>query len=198
MGPKTVIFLGLILVAAGLTAWDLTRTPQTDSPGISESPPPRSATVPDFVLNGLSGEKFRLSDMRGRVVLIHFWASWCAPCLEEFPALLNLAAAMKNEIRIIAVTVDKTQGAAKRFLTRLPKESRDHLDLPSFRLVHDPDQVIAFERFQTVRYPETFIIGPAGYMRREITGPAQWGHPEMREYLGRIARTGSGREGSRP
>lgn len=140
---------------------------------------PRPALInspaPDFALSD-SERSVALRDLRGQVVVLNFWATWCPPCVEEMPSLVALQQRMKGRVTVLAVSVDLNEDAYRRFL-------RDHkIDLMTVR---DPDQK-ANTLYGTVRFPETYVIDASGVLRRKFIGPVVWTHPEVMEYLDKL------------
>lgn len=127
--------------------------------------------APDFtVSDGTS--TVHLSSYRGRVVLLNFWATWCPPCIQEMPALIQLHHE-HPELAIVAVSIDEDPEAYSRFLLRR------HVDLITVR---DPAQKAA-QLFHTDGWPETYIIDRNGIIRRKIVGDPDWSNPEIRAFL---------------
>ncbi|MGH9555240.1 MAG: TlpA family protein disulfide reductase [Terriglobales bacterium] len=134
-----------------------------------------NTTAPDFALRD-SDRSVSLRDLRGQIVVLNFWATWCPPCVEEMPSLVALQQRMKGRVTVLAVSVDLSEDAYRRFL-------RDHnIDLMTVR---DPDQK-ANSLYGTVRFPETYVIDATGVLRRKFIGPVEWTHPEMLDYLGKL------------
>jgi thiol-disulfide isomerase/thioredoxin len=134
-------------------------------------PPQTGQPAPDFtVSDGTS--TIHLASYRGRVVLLNFWATWCAPCVEEMPSLIALHHE-RPDLAILAVSIDEDPDAYSRFLTRR------HVDLITVR---DPAQTAA-KLFHTEGWPETYIIDRQGFIRRKIVGDPDWSNPEIRAYL---------------
>jgi thiol-disulfide isomerase/thioredoxin len=127
--------------------------------------------APDFNLSD-GTTTVHLAGYRGRVVLLNFWATWCAPCVEEMPSLLELHHE-RPDLVILAVSIDENPDAYSRFLLR------HHMDLITVR---DPAQKAA-HLFHTEGWPETYIIDRNGVIRRKVVGPQDWGSPEIRAYL---------------
>ena len=127
--------------------------------------------APDFNLSDGS-TSVHLAGYRGRVVLLNFWATWCAPCVQEIPSLLQLHHD-RPDLAILAVSIDENPEAYSRFLVR------HHVDLTTVR---DPDQKAA-QLFHTEGWPETYIIDRQGFIRRKVVGPQDWNSPEIRAYL---------------
>ncbi len=127
--------------------------------------------APDFtVADGTSS--IHLASYRGKVVLLNFWASWCGPCIQETPALVELHHE-HPELAILAVSIDEDPGAYRRFLNRF------HVDLTTVR---DPNQTVA-KIYGTEGWPETYIIDRQGVVRRKVVGDPDWSNPEIRAFL---------------
>jgi cytochrome c biogenesis protein CcmG, thiol:disulfide interchange protein DsbE len=131
--------------------------------------------APVFALN--DGEHaIDLNKLRGRVVLLNFWASWCAPCLEELPSLEQLQQDLP-QVQIVAVSTDDDAAAYERFL-------KEHS--VSLLTVRDGEQR-SNAMYGTFRYPETYIIDKNGMIRRKFIGPQEWTSPEIVSYLKKLA-----------
>ena len=102
--------------------------------------------APDFTVSD-GTTSIHLASYRGRVVLLNFWASWCAPCVQEMPALIQLQHD-RPDLAVVAISIDEDPGAYSRFL------ARHHVDLTSVR---DPNQSAA-KLYHTDGWPETYII----------------------------------------
>ncbi len=127
--------------------------------------------APDFTI--VDGSKtIRLSDYRGKVVVLNFWASWCAPCLEELPSLIDLQKQMPHLV-VLAVDFNDDLAAYHQFLID------NHVDLLT---IHDESQRSNLA-FGTARPPETYIIDGQGKIRRKFIGPQNWTNPEIMNYL---------------
>lgn len=156
-------------------------------PGVPEEHPEISALkaddAPDFSFATLENRRGQLSDFRGKVVLLNFWASWCAPCVVEFPKLEALAETYPDKLVVLAVSVDADREDIEKFLNRIR-----HKDLENMPIVHDKDKAISQDLFQTVKFPETVIIDPAGRMVRKVVGDTDWTGDGMKAYLSGLAR----------
>ena len=130
-----------------------------------------SRPAPDFTI--VDGSKtIRLSDYHGKVVVLSFWASWCAPCLEEFPSLIELQKQMP-QIVVLGVDFNDDVSAYRQYLID------NHIDLLT---IHDESQKSNLA-FGTTRPPETYIIDSQGRIRRKFIGPQDWTNPEIMNYL---------------
>lgn len=144
----------------------------------SGSRPPRIGTAaPDFTVQD-ADRSVTLSSLRGKVVVLNFWATWCPPCVEEMPSLLQMQRKMKDKgVTVLAVSVDEDPGAYHKFLI-------DHgVD---FLTVRDADQK-SNNLYGTFRFPETYVIDKNGVMRRKFIGPVDWTQPEVVEFLSKLS-----------
>lgn len=125
---------------------------QTDqSPWDSSRVPRWDAT--DF----LKGKVFSLDRLKGQVVLLNFWASWCQPCWEEFPELIAAVKWSKGKVALVAVSQDSSKRDMEKFLSRLRVVHKARLNHKDIHIIWDPKQEVA-KKFHTVKLPETFIL----------------------------------------
>jgi cytochrome c biogenesis protein CcmG/thiol:disulfide interchange protein DsbE len=132
--------------------------------------------APDFTVRD-SDRMVTLSQFKGQVVVLNFWATWCPPCIEEMPSLVQMQGRMKARgVTVLAVSVDADQNSYRQFL-------RDHnVNLLSVR---DPDQK-SNQLYGTFKFPETYIIDRNGVVRRKFIGAVDWTEPEVIDFLGRL------------
>jgi cytochrome c biogenesis protein CcmG/thiol:disulfide interchange protein DsbE len=127
--------------------------------------------APEFRLPNLNGQIINLSDFRGRVVMIHFWATWCPPCVEEIPELADLNQQLAgSDFTMLAVSVD--EGGAPAVNSFLQQKG---LNLP---VLLDPDRTTA-GRYGTLKFPETYLLDREGIVRYKIIGPGDWRDPAV-------------------
>lgn len=121
--------------------------------------------APNFELIDLDGSKRSLRDLRGRVVFINFWATWCKPCEDEMPAMERLYSDLSDEqFEMLAISVDSSSGPVFDF--------RKDLGL-SFPILLDTDRKVA-NRYQSFKFPETYLIDPNGILVARFVGPREW------------------------
>jgi thiol-disulfide isomerase/thioredoxin len=116
-----------------------------------------------------------LSKLRGHVVVLNLWATFCAPCIEELPSLLALQRQMP-ELEVVAVSMDQDPDIYRRFLVE------HHVDLLTVR---DADQRVN-ALYGTEQIPETYIIDKQGMLRRKFIGAQNWTSPEITSYLAKL------------
>ncbi|MGA7219909.1 MAG: TlpA disulfide reductase family protein [Candidatus Sulfotelmatobacter sp.] len=166
-------FAGLSITAAILLAL---------SGCYSGSRPPRiGAAAPDFTVRD-SDRAVTLSQFKGQIVVLNFWATWCAPCIEEMPSLVQMQQRMRARgITVLAISVDVDENNYRRFL-------RDHgVNLLSVR---DADQK-SNALYGTFKFPETYVIDRNGVVRRKFIGAVDWTEPDVIEYLGKLSGSGA-------
>jgi len=143
------------------------------------APPPvgHGSLAPDFTLEKLAGgPPVTLSDLRGRVVLVNFWATWCKPCEDEMPAMERLYRALRAEgFELLAISVDRDRDAILGF--------RERMGL-SFPILLDPEQRVA-RAYLTFRFPESLLIARDGVVSERYIGAKEW---DAEAYVARIRR----------
>lgn len=113
----------------------------------------RYQALPNIEFDLLENKTLYLNDLNNNAVIIHFWATWCAPCLVEIPSLFKMAAENKDNVQIIAVAVQDTPQKIQNFF------NKTNVKLPSnVHIAKDPDWVIAKSIFNTTRLPESFLV----------------------------------------
>ena len=131
--------------------------------------------APMFALN--DGEHtVDLSKLHGHVVVLNFWASWCAPCIEELPSLEELQRDLP-QVQIVAVSTDDDATAYQRFL-------KEHS--VSLLTVRDADAALQHD-VRHLPFPETYVIDKNGMIRRKFIGAQEWTSPEIVNYLKKLA-----------
>lgn len=129
--------------------------------------------APDFVVQD-GDKKLALHDFRGQVVVLNFWATWCPPCVEEMPSLIEMSQKVKDKgVTIVGVSVDVDKGAYEKFLQQHGV---------TFTTIRDPQEKSS-SLYGTTGWPETFIIDRQGVLRRKFVGAVDWNDPEIVKYL---------------
>lgn len=141
--------------------------------------------APSTVFHSLAGDPVSLADFRGKVVLVNFWATWCAPCVREMPSLERLHQALAGHgLAVLAVSNDRGGAAVVNpFLARL--------DLQHLPVFLDPEGALA-QAFALKGLPTTFVIGRDGRVLAGRIGPAEWDSPESLQFLRHYLRQETG------
>jgi peroxiredoxin len=131
--------------------------------------------APEFRLSSLDGKAVDLSSSRGKVVMVHFWATWCPPCVEELPTLERLYTEYAGkDLEILAVSVD--EGGAGAVVPFLRKNG---FSLP---VLLNPDQSVS-KAYGTFKFPETYLVDREGIVRKKVIGAVDWMSPSAREII---------------
>ncbi len=143
----------------------------------SGTAPSKIGTVaPDFTVQD-QDRKVTLSALRGKIVVLNFWASWCSPCIAETPSLVAMHHRMRNQgVVVLAVSIDEDDSAYHRFI------KEQGMDMLTVRDAEKKSNNL----YGTFIFPETYIIDRNGIVRRKIIGPMNWTEPEMTEYLTKL------------
>ena len=134
------------------------------------------SNAPDFTLRDFD-HTITLSQYRGQVVVLNFWATWCPPCIEETPSLVRMTARLKDKgVLVLAVSIDADDAAYHKFL----KEYGVNMVT-----VRDEAQKAA-RLYGTFGWPETYVIDRKGVIRRKFIGAVDWNSPEITDYLSKL------------
>lgn len=126
----------------------------------------------DFQAQDLDNNTFTLSKVSSPIVIINFWASWCAPCLEEFPSFIRLLEKFEGKVTLVAISVDENDEQTKSFLANL---SLSHKNLI---ILKDPQYFLA-EKFGTFKIPESYIFTKDRKLLKKISGSIDWMSPQI-------------------
>ena len=140
--------------------------------------------APDFTIQD-ADHSVTLSQLRGKIVVLNFWATWCPPCIEEMPSLVEMQKKFQGKgVTVLAVSVDDDADDYHKFL-------KEHsIDLLSVREADQKTDKGVFapvsQQYGTIKVPETYIIDRNGVIRRKFIGPVDWSQTEIVEYLSRL------------
>lgn len=153
LGLGSIVLLVGILAVVAVFGWALIRSNQTQ---------PTAGPAPDFTLTTYDGKEYRLSDLRGQVVIVNFWASWCIPCHDEAPALQRVHERYQDRgVVLLGVAYTDTDTNALAFMNQY-----------SITYPNGPDIGTRIsDRYNIVGVPETFIIDQQGNIVRFIMQP---------------------------
>jgi DsbE subfamily thiol:disulfide oxidoreductase len=162
--PKSVILVALFIAAIALILFSVKR----------EETPKTKAVVglnaPEFSLSDPSGRTYTLAELKGSVVFINFWATWCPPCIEEMPSLQNLYNGFKDnkEFRMVTILYKDDYEKAMAYM------KQNNYALP---VLIDREGKAA-KAYGVTGVPETYIVDKQGILRQKVIGPADWNSTE--------------------
>lgn len=138
--------------------------------------------VPDFSLEDLKGQRVELADYKNKIVILSFWASWCEPCVEEFPSLINLIKEMKGDVVLLAVSADHTLESLLAFIKAFDASDEN------IKIMWDKNQEIA-QLYGTEVLPESYILGYQNKIIRKIAGVDKWDSPQAISFFKELVET---------
>ncbi|MEZ4815859.1 MAG: redoxin domain-containing protein [Bdellovibrionota bacterium] len=122
----------------------------------------------------------------GTLSVVNFWATWCPPCVEEMPAMAELASRLKPlGVNFYFVSVDEKWPTVLKFL------EENIIDIPQESLLWDPSKEVAF-RWSSEKFPETYVVNPEGWMIEKIVGFQDWTRPSVISYFEGLAKKNGG------
>jgi thiol-disulfide isomerase/thioredoxin len=168
----TAIF-AVALVAAG-TVWIKSLVPPESPTGSLQF----LSAAPELPIFDRAGTKTDLSKEKGKLFIIHFWATWCPPCVEEIPALSKFwdKYRTRSDVELFAISVDKDWKTIDDFMQKNPSA------IPLFR---DPGAATA-KRFGTTQYPETYVVNDKGRVLFRVQGGVDWSDPDVRARIDQL------------
>jgi peroxiredoxin len=166
---KEALRLGVALVVVAAAGYGFVALQESKAYGLRPG-----AAAPTFRLPALEGPPVDLAALRGRLVVLNFWASWCPPCVAEMPSLDRLHRALGAQgLVVLGVSMDQDEQTLRDFIRRVGV---------GFPILRDPDAHVAQE-YRATGYPETFLIDGTGKIVRVYVGPADWDTPEALDYF---------------
>jgi peroxiredoxin len=131
---------------------------------------PDRPQAPDFVLTDIDGNQYRLSDYRGQVVIINFWATWCPPCRAEMPSMQRAWQQLEKEgTLMLGINVGEDEDTIFQFTANYPVE---------FPLLMDQDSRV-INQWPVRGLPTTFVVSPEGKITYRAIGGREWDDPDL-------------------
>jgi thiol-disulfide isomerase/thioredoxin len=145
--------------------------------GISRIQQMETVGVPGVVGETIDGKHFDLSQWAGSPVLINFWATWCAPCVEELPSIIKLVQSQGGSLKLLALSGDSSVEDIRIFLKSFHEIQGDGV-----AILLDPDGKWARE-YGVGRLPESFLTDSKHRLKKKVIGSINWAQPEAIDYV---------------
>lgn len=130
--------------------------------------------APDFTLKDINNRPFNLSSLRGKVVILNFWATWCPPCRAEMPSLNNLYREYRNKgLEVVAISTDRSYTVIKDYISKNPSD---------ITILIDTDNKVS-RQFKVFSIPTTFLIDRNGIIIERYLGEENWTSPEIKKKI---------------
>lgn len=171
MKSKALI-LGALFVAGLVAVIFLSKSPDSPSPQATVGLP-----APAFELRDTDGRMWKLADLKGKVVFVNFWASWCTTCDLENPSIQNLINTYKGNDRFVVLSV---------LFRDDPGKALDYLRRKGFAFTVLLDEGKVASAYGVTGVPETYVIDGRGTLAHKVIGPSQWDSPEVISSLNKL------------
>jgi|ATLU01.1.fsa_nt_gi peroxiredoxin len=165
MKPLIVVQIYSVLLLFSLSSMVF-----AEKPGRGLAPVQGNQIAKDFSLLDIAGKAHGLSDYRGRVLIVNFWATWCPPCREEMPSMQRAWEQLRDDnVVILGINVGEDKEAILRFTAEYPV---------TFPLLMDQDSRVSNE-WSVLGLPSTFAIDPSGKIVYRALGSREWDNPDL-------------------
>ena len=137
-------------------------------------------SVSNFKFTDITGRIQQITDFKGKTIILNFWASWCAPCIKEFPLLLE-ATRNNPDTVLIALSSDIEESAITKFMTKMETTQKMHFESENIFIAWDKDQAIS-DKYGIFKLPETLIITPNQTIDHKFIG-AEWTAKDLHQAI---------------
>ncbi len=167
------LVLIVVILLVGFAVYITTNLPTTVSVVVGDQ-------APDFQLEDTQGNQVSLADLRGKVVLVNFWATWCPPCIEEMPSMERLHEVMAgDDFVMLAINTEKNgRSIVPAFLEKTPY---------TFPILFD-DKGVVQQLYGVYKFPESYVIRKDGTVDEKVVGPLDWSSTKTIAYLKGLAK----------
>ncbi|MFN8370451.1 MAG: TlpA disulfide reductase family protein [Bacteriovoracaceae bacterium] len=143
-------------------------------------------SVPSFKFLKMDGTFSQIEDYKGKIVILNFWATWCAPCVTEFPVILDIISKNKDVV-FIAISNDNDATEVHKFTQKM-RTINAIIDSPQVVIGLDREREISVSSFNVLRLPETFIINRDFKLVQKVIGSDAWLNGTTEKFLATLKR----------
>jgi len=171
-------FLALGLFAGLFKIWREQTEPNAAISDIGRIEAMEKTGVPDFSGPLIGGGTFQSRDLQNAAIVVNFWATWCGPCVQEVPSLIELVKASKGALEVVAISEDTAAEDITAFLKAFPDLNGN----PHIHIVLDENRKL-MKSFGVDRLPESFVLNPKRRLVKKIVGSIDWHTPASEEFV---------------
>lgn len=174
----SAVVVGICLLGfLGWWVWQNQKAPEGQAGEALSLAEMEKSGVPVLSGTDIFGQSFSSSDAKGKILIVNFWASWCAPCIQEVPSLVRLVKEFDGKIKVLAISEDTNTDDIQVFLKSFPDfKSKD------ISIHWDADHSF-MRRFAVQALPESFVIDGQSKVVKKITGTIDWYTDDAKSYL---------------
>jgi thiol-disulfide isomerase/thioredoxin len=183
MKAKLLTLLAVLIVCAAAMTYDRWHVPAAMPPATAPDTPHGEGDAPAIAFKTTDNAAHDLRALPERGIILHFWASWCAPCMLEFPPLLQRVTDARGRLALVAVSIDDDRSAMDAFLARLKRAHAGTASNTHTYWVWDADKKISLQFFNVIRVPETVLIDSNRRLVGKIVGDPGWAGEGMEKKL---------------
>jgi len=171
MKSKTLILISMLLMGIALISYNVSQQGTAD-----RKPVVVGLYAPDIeVIDAKSSAKLSSQELKGKVLLINFWASWCKSCIEEMPSIEALYKEMQNNKNFLIMPVIFKDSV---------KNASNYLNSNGYTLpMYSDSGEISSKNYGVRAVPETYLIDKKGVLRHQAKGPTDWNSPELKNLI---------------
>lgn len=171
-----LILLPILTVCAAAYYW--LKSPNNQLSGRAAEPAFKIDSLIGTSFKDIKGQSFEIQASDESIYIVHFWASWCAPCVHEFPQLIELSNQMNGKIIILAISGDSKQEEIDIFLKSFPEA----LTAKNFNVIWDSDKQF-LKRWNVNKLPESYIYSQNKKMVKKISGAIDWTTEDAKSFF---------------
>ena len=178
-GFITAVVMSCIFIFLGISLRSFFHSEDID-PSKSILTKMETGGAPPLELRDINSNSFVLSNLLGKVVVVNFWATWCAPCVEEFPSMLKFLESFRSDVNIVAVSVDKDRQDIVDFLSAF-----GGIGVKGLYVLQDEDMSIA-KSWGTDKIPESYIFDRDHKLVKKVAASENWTQPMVYDFFREI------------
>lgn len=184
---RAALIVGGLAILVGVLAQVYRQKLSGEAPGVI---PAATVTIndlsPDFEAKTINGTPLKLSQFKGKLVILNFWASWCGPCVEEVPSLIELMKEFPQDLELVAVSGDSSIEDIESFAKSFPEMKT----APNIHVVWDGEKKIT-DLYHIERLPESFMLGKDQHLMKRISGGINWHSQDAQAYIRSVLSSGN-------